>query len=73
MNSQPHPDSAVIDALGGSGDVARLCRVSSQAVSYWRRAGIPPARRMFLQLLRPDAFAAREGQAGAAQAEQHAA
>lgn len=56
MEQQPHPDSAVIDALGGSGDVARLCRVSSQAVSYWRRAGIPPARRMYLQVVRPDVF-----------------
>lgn len=57
MGEQPHPDSAAIDALGGSGRTAAICGVSSQAVSHWRRAGIPQARRMYLKLLRPDVFA----------------
>ncbi len=61
MDEALHPDSAVIDALGGSGEVARLCQVSSQAVSQWRRNGIPQPRRMYLQLLRPDVFAERDG------------
>jgi hypothetical protein len=52
-----HPDSSVIDKLDGSTAVARLCRVRPQAVSQWRRNGIPAARRDYLQLLRPDAFA----------------
>lgn len=49
-------DSQIIDALGGSRAVAALCNVTSQAVSQWRRSGIPEARRMYLQLLRPDVF-----------------
>jgi hypothetical protein len=55
--SERHPDSSVVDRLGGTTEVARMCRVRSQAVSQWRRAGIPSARRDYLQLLRPDAFA----------------
>lgn len=47
-------DSELIDALGGNAKVAALCRVSSQAVSKWRIDGIPEARRMFLELARPD-------------------
>jgi hypothetical protein len=52
--------SVVIDRLGGNVAVAGLCRVTSQAVSKWRRDGIPPARLMFLRLARPEAFAAEE-------------
>lgn len=48
--------STVIDRLGGTGRVARICEVSSASVSQWRLNGIPAARRQFLQLLRPDAF-----------------
>lgn len=44
----------LIDKLGGTAEVARLCRVSSQAVSKWRREGIPEARRMYLLAIRPD-------------------
>lgn len=44
----------LIDKLGGTAEVARLCRVSSQAVSKWRRDGIPEARRMYLLAIRPD-------------------
>lgn len=49
-------DSDVIDNLGGTGEVARICDVTPQAVSQWREDGIPPARRMYLKLLRPDVF-----------------
>lgn len=52
-----HPDTKIIDTLGGATAVARLCGgISPQAVSSWRRAGIPKARRMYLELLRPEAF-----------------
>ena len=51
-----HPDSAIIDRLGGTGRLAELCDVSSQAVSQWKRSGIPSARRAFLKLLNPGAF-----------------
>jgi len=46
----------VIDRLGGTVVVARLCRTRSQAVSQWRRIGIPGARLDYLRLLRPDVF-----------------
>ncbi|MNW17458.1 hypothetical protein D3C71_2166490 [compost metagenome] len=51
-----HPDSDIIDALGGTAAVARLCKVKDPSVSDWRRTGIPAARRMFLETVRPDAF-----------------
>jgi hypothetical protein len=51
-----HQDSAVIDDLGGPTAVAALCRIKPQAVSQWRRTGIPPARRDYLALLKPEAF-----------------
>lgn len=67
-----HPDTKIIDTLGGATAVARLCGgISPQAVSSWRRAGIPRARRMYLELLRPEAFvpagqtAGRDGDHGA--------
>lgn len=46
----------IIDELGGSLEVARLCEVTVGAVSQWRAGGIPRARLMFLKLLRPDLF-----------------
>lgn len=61
-----HEDSAVIDALGGTVATSRLCDVSSQAVTQWRRAGIPKPWRMYLRLLRPQVFQALVASAGAA-------
>lgn len=46
----------IIQNLGGTAAVARLCRVKQPSVSQWRRNGIPPARLQYLMLLRPDAF-----------------
>jgi hypothetical protein len=46
----------IIDDLGGTNAVAELCKVSPQAVSQWRDDGIPPARLMFLKVVRPDVF-----------------
>jgi len=46
----------VIDRLGGTFAVARLCRIKPPSVSGWRKYGIPPAREQFLRLLRPDIF-----------------
>lgn len=51
-----HADSSIIDVLGGTGQVAGLCDVSSQAVSKWRRTGIPKAQRKFLRAVRPEVF-----------------
>lgn len=38
----------VIDALGGTAEVARICKVRMPSVSDWKRDGIPAARMMFL-------------------------
>ena len=46
----------MIDELGGTNVVAALCEVSPQAVSQWRNDGIPPARLMYLKVVRPDIF-----------------
>jgi hypothetical protein len=55
-------NSSVIDKLGGTNEVARICGVTPQAVSQWRTDGIPSARKMYLQLLKPEAFADNQQQ-----------
>jgi hypothetical protein len=50
-------DSEIIERLGGTFAVARLCKVKSPSVSEWKKNGIPQARRQYLELLRPDVFA----------------
>lgn len=47
----------IIDAFGGTSEVARICEVTTGAVAQWRYDGIPRARLMYLRLLRPDVFA----------------
>lgn len=51
-----HPDSRIIDSLGGTGAVARICEVASPSVTGWKKRGIPQARVMYLRLLHPEAF-----------------
>lgn len=46
----------IINDLGGTAEVARLCGVRPPSVSEWRINGVPAARLMYLQLLRPDVF-----------------
>ena len=46
----------IIDALGGTAAVARLCNVRSASVSGWKQNGMPMYRVQFLRLLRPDLF-----------------
>jgi len=41
-------DSAIIDLLGGTGKVAKMCNVAPAAVSAWRIRGIPADKFMFL-------------------------
>jgi hypothetical protein len=48
--------SSLIDALGGTCAVARVCEVSSQAVSKWRRGGIPRPWIKYFRSIRPDLF-----------------
>ncbi|SIT27961.1 Cro/CI family transcriptional regulator [Achromobacter sp. MFA1 R4] len=49
-------DAQIIDALGGTSEVARLCEVTPGAVSQWKTEGIPKPRLMFLRLARPKVF-----------------
>jgi len=51
-----HPHSKIIDELGGSTAVSVIFSISSQAVSKWRKEGIPPARMMYLRLAYPHLF-----------------
>lgn len=62
--------SEIIDRLGGTAEVARLCEVEQPSVSEWKKRGIPRARLMFLKLARPDVF---EQSSDDAEAEQKAA
>lgn len=48
--------SQVIDRLGGTVKTAALCEVTPQAVTQWRRAGIPLAWEKFLRATQPQAF-----------------
>lgn len=52
-----HSDSEKIDQLGGTAAVARLFGIAQPSVSKWRKTGIPPARLMYLNVVRPDVFA----------------
>ena len=49
--------SKVIDRIGGTSEVARLCEIKPPSVSEWRKAGIPKPWLKFLRMARPDAFA----------------
>jgi len=62
-----HPDSTIIDRLGGTGAVARLCEVASPSVTGWKKRGIPQSRVMYLRLLHPEAFdVVQQGQSASA-------
>ena len=41
-------DTAIIDLLGGTGKVAKMCDVAPAAVSQWRVRGIPADKYMVL-------------------------
>lgn len=46
----------IIDALGGTAAVARMCEITQPSVSEWRKQGIPRARLLFFRAIRPDLF-----------------
>lgn len=53
----------IIEALGGTSEVARLCQVKPQAVSQWfgvdpdgKPRSIPRARLMYLKAIKPKVF-----------------
>ena len=60
MNPEITPDE-IIDALGGTSEVARRCEVQPPSVSEWRKLGIPKARLKYLQLARPEVFSTLAG------------
>ena len=66
-----HPDSKIIDRLGGTGAVARICEVKSPSVTGWRKRGFPHGRAMYLRLLHPEAFDVAQSSQSASEA-QHA-
>lgn len=47
----------IIDALGGTNAVARLCECQPASVSGWRKDGIPKPRMLYLKAVRPEVFA----------------
>lgn len=49
-------NNKIIDELGGTSEVAKLCLVTAGAVSQWRTDGIPQARLMYLRVIRPGVF-----------------
>ncbi len=41
-------DAQLIDLIGGSGRVAKLCNVTMPSVTHWRSRGIPHGQLLFL-------------------------
>lgn len=48
--------NTVIDRLGGTSAVARICECKPPSVHQWRTDGIPKPRLQFLRLAHPEAF-----------------
>ncbi len=48
--------NTVIDRLGGTSAVAKICDIKPPSVHEWRENGIPKARQQFLRLAYPHAF-----------------
>lgn len=51
-----HPDAILLAKIGRPVDAAKFFEVTSQAVSKWRREGLPRGRRLHLRSLHPDWF-----------------
>ena len=48
MNKLKLSEPAMIDLLGGTAKVARMCKVASTAVTHWKKNGIPHGHLLFL-------------------------
>ena len=48
--------NTVIDRLGGTSAVAKICEIKPPSVHEWRATGIPKARLQFLRLAYPHVF-----------------
>ena len=49
-------DNVLIDRYGGNCALARRVGITSQAISRWRKNGIPKPWRMYLLAVYPDLF-----------------
>lgn len=58
--SQPFSPDEIIDALGGTSEVAKMFQIKPPSVSEWRKNGIPKDKLQILRLTRPDVFAQLE-------------
>lgn len=57
MNIQKNIEAAkVIELLGGTVAVSRMCEIQSPSVSRWKRNGIPKDQARYLREVRPDVF-----------------
>jgi len=56
MNTNIHPDSFLIDALGGTSKAAEFFEITAGAVSQWRRHGIPKSRKKTLRYAKPKIY-----------------
>ena len=56
MNLDAQQGSALIDVLGGTGQVAALCGVRAPSISVWRKRGIPRGWLMFFRERYPHLF-----------------
>lgn len=54
--------NVVIDRLGGTTQVAKICDIQPPSVHEWRSRGIPKARLQYLRLAYPEAFEPLEAQ-----------
>jgi DNA-binding transcriptional regulator YdaS (Cro superfamily) len=48
VNNLTFSDSMLIDLLGGTNKVAKLCNVNPAAVAQWRLRGLPHGQLIFL-------------------------
>jgi len=48
--------SRIIDAMGGTSAVARLCEIKQPSVTNWRENGIPKPWLKYFRCIRPDLF-----------------
>lgn len=49
-------DADLIKKLGNTFAVAKMFGIKPPSVSEWKKSGIPSARRMYLEVIRPDLF-----------------
>jgi hypothetical protein len=55
--TSPEDAQFIIDELGGTGAVAKLCGIKDGSVSGWKTNGISELRTEFLRNRRPEVFA----------------